>query len=255
MKFTLLFLVCFIEESVILKYEKLLSELAKEYHLYWTSYIDGGINYHSLLNWNINIFLFSEDQLNRLNYPPVYEQLYESEYFIMEYFLYQHSKYEYYWGIECNVIFIEDGNILFSTVKNCNADIIGSYIEGMYKDGVDSRWNWWNVISFAEKDKVGKEKLIKSLNPIYRISSRILCFLDEDLQKNKNDNFYELTMATLLCHYGFKPYRIKRKISKSLFRNIRRESIYTQRDNEVEPKLLYRKNRALETKNKLFHLP
>ncbi|MFA6831631.1 MAG: hypothetical protein WCR36_05120 [Bacteroidaceae bacterium] len=71
MKVAVLFLAHFIEDSVILKYEKLWSELSKEYDLYWVLHTDSGIDYHSLLDRNINVFPFNLDQLNELHYSPI----------------------------------------------------------------------------------------------------------------------------------------------------------------------------------------
>ena len=105
MKVAVLFLAHFIEDSVILKYEKLRRELTKEYDLYWVLHTDSGIDYQSLLDRNINVFTFNLNQLNKLNYSPISERLYGSEHFIMEYFFHQHPEYEYYWEIEYDVIF------------------------------------------------------------------------------------------------------------------------------------------------------
>lgn len=256
MKVTVLFLAHFIEDSVILKYEKLWSELSKVYDLYWVLHTDNGIDYQSLLDRNINIFTFNLDQLNKLNYSPISERLYGSEHFIMEYFFHQHPEYEYYWGIEYDVIFTGNWNVLFNAFKNSDADLLSSHIE-IYEDGVNSQWDWWNVISFAEEDKVEKEKLVKSFNTIYRISARALRFLDEYLQKDNNGDFYELIMATPLYHHGFKliDFGGTGKFVQKGFRNrfyVRGRGVHngTMR---WGPDFFEEEIRALEAKNKLFH--
>lgn len=54
MKTAVLFLAHFIEESVILKYERLRNEILSEYNLYWALQTDSGINYQSLLDRDLN---------------------------------------------------------------------------------------------------------------------------------------------------------------------------------------------------------
>lgn len=256
MKTAVLFLAHFIEESVAKKYEKLFKELGNKYDIYWVFQADNGISYQPLLDKNINVFTFDLDKLNELNYSPISTKLYGSEHFIMEYFFHQHPEYEYYWGIEYDVVFTGDWNILFSAFKNNDADLISSHIE-MYEEGVNSRWDWWNAISFSKEDVIEKTKLVKSFNPIYRISNKALTFLDTYLQKDDNGGFYELIMATPLYHHGFKlvDFGGTGNFVLSGFRN----RFYVQGRGVHNgtmrwgPDFFEEEIRALETKNKLFH--
>jgi hypothetical protein len=203
MKTAVLLLTHFIDQNIIEKYKKLENEIGQEYDLYWVFQTDYGTHNESLLDKDVNLFTFNLDELNKLGYSPIFDKLYGSEHFIMEYFFHEHSEYDFYWGIEYDVIFTGNWNVLFKAFKDSAADLLSSHIE-RYREGENSSWDWWNFISFADEDRIDKSQYIKSFNPIYRISNRALTLLDSFLKKDKNGGFYELIMSTLLYHKGFK---------------------------------------------------
>lgn len=202
MKTAVLFLAHFYSNSNLLKFNKLKKEITDDYDLYWVFQTDNGISSDFLIDNNIKYFHFDLEKLNELNYSPIFEYLYGSEHFIIEYFTKKHPEYNYYWIIEYDVIFNGNWRFFFSLFEDNNADFISSHIE-IREDGINTDWMWWNTLSFAKDYEINKSKWVKSFNPIYRISKQALDFLDIYLKKDGNEGFYEVIMATPLYNNGF----------------------------------------------------
>ena len=200
MKSAVLFIAHVVNESNLKKYRKLKCELS-QCDVYWVFQSDSGRDCSKLHNTDINVFKFDMDKLNKLCYSPIYNKLYGSEHFIMEYFYQVYPQYDFYWGIEYDVVFTGNWNVLFNAYGSNNADLLSSHIEKYNEKNKD--WVWWNMISFADEDIVEKDCLVKSFNPIYRISNRALNFLDTHLKKDYNGGFYEIIIATSLYNHGF----------------------------------------------------
>ena len=195
-----LFLCHLINVQVIKQYRKLCRDIGEEYDIYWVFQTDNGYSEKELLAKRIKMFRFTMNDLNSLGYSYL-ERLYGSEHYILEFFARSFPKYDFYWVIEYDVFFTGNWRHLFDYFKSDNADFLSSHIEKKGSDNAE--WPWWNHITFDEDCKVSEDKYVKSFNPIYRISSRAVSFLDSYLKRNSNKGFYEVLMATSLYNNGF----------------------------------------------------
>lgn len=256
MKSAVLFIAHVVNDSNLKKYRKLKRELS-QCDVYWVFQTDNGRDCSKLNSIEINLFKFDIDKLNMLNYSPIYNKLYGSEHFIMEYFYHIYPKYDFYWAIEYDVIFTGNWNILFNAYKSNSADLLSSHIEKYNEKNKD--WVWWNMISFADEDIIDKDCLVKSFNPIYRISNRALSFLNNYLKKDYNGGFYELIIATSLYNHGFiledfggignfvPPKKHNRFYIQNISKSPEKESMRCGLDFSVE------EIKSLNLRNKLFH--
>lgn len=255
MKAAVLFLSHLITDSYLSRYHKLVSDIGGLYDVYWAFQTDNGISDAPLKDAGVKIFGFNLDELNALDYSPLFEQIFGSEHFITEYFSKQHPEYEYYWVVEYDVVFTGHWNTFFRAFANSDADLISSHIAVHDKSNED--WTWWRSLSFEKEDEVAPEKYVKSFNPVYRISKRALLFLDGYLQKENNKGYYEVVFTTALYNHGFKLQDIggTGAFVAEGFRNrfyIQGTGIHngTMRWN---PEFLLEEVEALGTKDKLFH--
>lgn len=149
---------------------------------------------------NVDCVTFSIDMLNGLCYEPIAETLVPgSNHFALLWFYLSYPGYRYYWNIEYDVEFTGDWKVFFDEFNTMSADFIATHLK-WFKE--DRYWYWWNSYQGVTL-KVTPEQLIRSFNPIYRISSRALSFLDEFL-KAGNSGHHEVLVPTALHHSGFR---------------------------------------------------
>lgn len=201
MKRAVLFVSHFINESYLKRYLKLNKDLKGQYDVYWLFQKDNGISDIPLHQMNINVEGFTIDDLNNLNYNPVYECFFGSEHFLDLYFTQRHPEYEYIWSIEYDVVFSGNWRVLFDSFNYNNADLLSSHIAHYCES--NKNWLWWSSLSFNSKDLLPSKKWVKSYNPIHRYSRQALQFLDVYLQREGNSGFSEALVATILYNNGF----------------------------------------------------
>lgn len=144
-------------------------------------------------------YLFTTEILNRMMFPTLGDTMYGHVHFpLFEYY----SKYcgkenDYIWFIEYDVAFTGEWNYLFDYFRESDADFIASHIE-TYDENPD--WHRWKLEH--PYDFIPKNKRVRSYNPIYRLSSQALEFLDKRFRDGwKGHN--EVTFPTLLYNNGY----------------------------------------------------
>ncbi len=148
---------------------------------------------------SITSYNFSVNSLNDLNYIPITDGIIPgSNHFPLLQFYKDFPNYDYYWNIEYDVYFNGDWNEFFNCFEKKEADFLSSHIEYFFQRPL---WTWWkslNIISLPTNPLF----LLKSFNPIYRISNAALQTLDMVL-KAKNSGHHEALIPTILKHLDF----------------------------------------------------
>ena len=93
MKVAVLYLSHLISDSFFDRYHKLVKEIGHQYDVYWVFQTDNGISSEPLNEKGVNVFGFNLDDLNKLNYSPLYERIFGSEHFITAFFSKEHPEY------------------------------------------------------------------------------------------------------------------------------------------------------------------
>ena len=167
--------------------------------VYYVYHQQGGILPVSLQNIK-HLFTFSSDILFELGYTPIEEGrlVPGSNHFPLLKFFKENSDYDYYWLVEDDVSFSGEWNIFFDSFLKNNADFLSSFIETREEN---PNWFWWSYLKTAN-DNVAKDKLLKSFNPICRLSHQALACIDEHLS-NGWMGHHEVLLPTLLYNKGF----------------------------------------------------
>lgn len=118
----------------------------------------------------------------------------------MTFFL-NHYNFEYYWFVEWDVAYSGNWSYLCSKHDSNDADYISysfmtntSVEPGWFHNG---QWNFKTISNFKQ------EELVKTFNPIMRLSKRALDHLD-DVFKNGNSGFYEIFLGSVLKRDGYR---------------------------------------------------
>lgn len=149
---------------------------------------------------NLNSYIFNIESLNELNYEPIEETIVPgSNHFTTLRFFLDHLEFKYYWVIEYDVIFTGEWDYFFQNFNHIDADFITSHIE-RYPD--KPHWFWWNTLHL-DNVTLKEHQLIRSFNPIYRISNKALEFLNKLLKGRKNWGHHEVLIPTALRYWGF----------------------------------------------------
>src|SRR6185437_10138013 len=125
-------------------------------------------------------YVFTDETLVSLNYTPIYNVLVpgSTHFPILQYFR-EFPDYRYYWVIEDDVRFTGDWGDFFSYFNRQDHDLITSHIR-RFDDEPD--WPWWHTLSH-NGEKVPQTDLLRSFNPVYRISGRALRFIHDALSR------------------------------------------------------------------------
>lgn len=150
---------------------------------------------------NITPYIFNISSLNELNYEPIRETIIPgSNHFATLQFYLDYPIFKYYWIIEYDVVFTGHWSTFFSAFNNLDADFIASHIE-RFTD--NPNWMWWETLHL-DGVLLQDYQYIKSFNPIYRISSGALSYLDNLLKYRKNWGHHEVLVPTALTYSDFK---------------------------------------------------
>lgn len=118
----------------------------------------------------------------------------------MTFFL-NHYNFDYYWFVEWDVAY--SGNWSYLCSKNDNND--ADYISYSCLTNTYSNPSWFHYGQWSTKtiDPFKEEELVKTFNPIMRLSKRALEHLDM-VYKKGNSGFYEIFLGTVLKRDGYK---------------------------------------------------
>lgn len=147
-----------------------------------------------------NLFVFTSDVLNELGYTPIEKGklVPGSNHFPLLKFFKENQCYDYYWLVEDDVRFSSEWKDFFGSFASCTSDFLSSVIETKAENPT---WYWWTSLKTGN-EVIAEEKLLKSFNPIYRLSSQALACIDAHLRIGWMGH-YEVLLPTLLYNKGF----------------------------------------------------
>lgn len=147
-----------------------------------------------------NLFVFTSDVLNELGYTPIKKGklVPGSNHFPLLKFFKENQCYDYYWLVEDDVRFSGDWKDFFDSFASSTSDFLSSVIETKAENPT---WYWWTSLKTGN-EVIAEEKLLKSFNPIYRLSSQALVCIDAHLRIGWMGH-YEVLLPTLLYNKGF----------------------------------------------------
>ena len=147
-----------------------------------------------------NLFSFTSAILQDLGYTPIEEGklVPGSNHFPLLKFFRERQEYDYYWMVEDDVRFSGEWKVFFDNFATNRADFLASIIETKKEN---PNWFWWSYLK-TENENVSEDKLLKSFNPIYRLSHQALACIDEHL-RNGWMGHHEILIPTLLNYRGF----------------------------------------------------
>lgn len=147
-----------------------------------------------------NLFVFTSDVLNELGYTPIEKGklVPGSNLFPLLKFFKENQCYDYYWLVEDDVRFSGEWKDFFGSFASCTSDFLSSVIETKAENPT---WYWWTSLKTGN-EVIAEEKLLKSFNPIYRLSSQALVCIDAHLRIGWMGH-YEVLLPTLLYNKGF----------------------------------------------------
>ena len=147
-----------------------------------------------------NLFVFTSDVLKELGYTPIERGrlMPGSNHFPLLKFYKENQGYDYYWLVEDDVRFSGEWKDFFGSFASCTSDFLSSVIETKAENPT---WYWWTSLKTGN-EVIAEEKLLKSFNPIYRLSSQALVCIDAHLRIGWMGH-YEVLLPTLLYNKGF----------------------------------------------------
>lgn len=147
-----------------------------------------------------NQFAFTSDVLKELGYTPMErgKLVPGSNHFPLLKFYKENQGYDYYWLVEDDVRFSGEWKDFFGSFASCTSDFLSSVIETKAENPT---WCWWTCLKTGN-EVIAEEKLLKSFNPIYRLSSQALACIDAHLRIGWMGH-YEVLLPTLLYNKGF----------------------------------------------------
>lgn len=147
-----------------------------------------------------NLFVFTSDVLKELGYTPIErgKLVPGSNHFLLLKFYKENQGYDYYWLVEDDVRFSGEWKDFFGSFASCTSDFLSSVIETKAENPT---WCWWTCLKTGN-EVIAEEKLLKSFNPIFRLSSQALACIDAHLRIGWMGH-YEVLLPTLLYNKGF----------------------------------------------------
>ena len=214
MKNCILYLSHVINDDIVNRFKKLKKDVESSYDVYFI--FDSGSNdYEKTKKYSdtIDFTYIKSTDLSFLGYKRFNENFSDGNVFwFIQYFvtILNHEEYDNYWLMEYDVVFNGNYNIFFKDIdENLNQDFITQDIMS-YRD--DENWWWWSKESgFMLNGKYFKydlSKLLKSFNPIFRLSKNAILYLDEFLKENDVFGHYEYLLPTLLHNNNFSIFSI-----------------------------------------------
>lgn len=191
-----------LNEETQMRFDKLRKDLQDDYEVVLL-YNEPRLREDSLASADIesHVFMTDIEKLIRLGYRPIRRTISpgSAHYPLMSFFL-EHQNYDFYWQIEYDVFFSGNWRTL---VDDCaarlpNTDFLSCHIE-RYDKRKNGGWGWWRS---GNRMDTPIEKLIKSFNPVMRISNEGLKAIDIS-QREELSAHFEVMLPTLLYNKGF----------------------------------------------------
>ncbi len=196
----LLFVTHFLTDSLLERF----SRISKGFRSYGDAFLVhtgnvSDIEKDACARLGIRLLSIDEDDLNDLHYSPIEETIIPgSNHFIMMWFFKKLPHYRHYWNVEYDVDFSGDWENFFNLHSPRKADFLTCHVKTI---GEEPGWYWWYTFR-PIADIIPHEMLMKSFNPIYRISREALKALDTYLADG-NEGHHEVLVPTFLNHSGF----------------------------------------------------
>lgn len=199
MKQAVLYLTNKSNEWTLSSFHALEQSLQGKADVYFAYHQQGDVLPVSLQNIE-NLFVFTSDVLNELGYTPIEKGklVPGSNHFPLLKFFKENQCYDYYWLVEDDVRFSGDWKDFFDSFASSTSDFLSSVIETKAENPT---WYWWTSLKTGN-EVIAEEKLLKSFNPIYRLSSQALACIDAHLRIGWMGH-YEVLLPTLLYNKGF----------------------------------------------------
>lgn len=199
MKQAVLYLTTKSNEWTLSSFHALDQSLQGKADVYFAYHQQGDVLPVSLQNIE-NLFVFTSDVLNELGYTPIEKGklVPGSNHFPLLKFFKENQCYDYYWLVEDDVRFSGEWKDFFGSFASCTSDFLSSVIETKAENPT---WYWWTSLKTGN-EVIAEEKLLKSFNPIYRLSSQALVCIDAHLRIGWMGH-YEVLLPTLLYNKGF----------------------------------------------------
>ena len=199
MKQAVLYLTTKSNEWTLSSFHALDQSLQGKADVYFAYHQQGDVLPVSLQNIE-NLFVFTSDVLNELGYTPIEKGklVPGSNHFPLLKFFKENQCYDYYWLVEDDVRFSGDWKDFFDSFASSTSDFLSSVIETKAENPT---WYWWTSLKTGN-EVIAEEKLLKSFNPIYRLSSQALACIDAHLRIGWMGH-YEVLLPTLLYNKGF----------------------------------------------------
>lgn len=199
MKQAVLYLTTKSNEWTLSSFHALEQSLQGKADVYFAYHQQGDVLPVSLQNIE-NQFVFTSDVLKELGYAPIErgKLVPGSNHFPLLKFYKENQGYDYYWLVEDDVRFSGDWRDFFDSFASSTSDFLSSVIETKAEN---PNWYWWTSLK-AGNEVITEEKLLKSFNPIYRLSSQALVCIDAHLRIGWMGH-YEVLLPTLLYNKGF----------------------------------------------------
>lgn len=199
MKQAVLYLTTKSNEWTLSSFHALEQSLQGKADVYFAYHQQGDVLPVSLQNIE-NLFVFTSDVLNELGYTPIEKGklVPGSNHFPLLKFFKENQCYDYYWLVEDDVRFSGDWKDFFDSFASSTSDFLSSVIETKAENPT---WYWWTSLKVGN-EVIAEEKLLKSFNPIYRLSSQALVCIDAHLRIGWMGH-YEVLLPTLLYNKGF----------------------------------------------------
>jgi hypothetical protein len=144
--------------------------------------------------------LFDEASLFNLTYPqmPGRKLIFHAHFPLLDFYR-AHPQYDYYWVVEYDVRYTGQWERFFASFLGFDHDLITAHIR---RYAQENRWCWWNTLQHPSK-VIAREKYLRSLNVIYRLSNKALGYL-HSAQSEGWRGHPEVTIPTLLLEAGFR---------------------------------------------------
>ena len=186
-------------EWTLSSFHALVQSLQGKADVYFAYHQQGDVLPVSLQNIE-NLFVFTSDVLKELGYTPIErgKLVPGSNHFPLLKFYKENQGYDYYWLVEDDVRFSGEWKDFFGSFASCTSDFLSSVIETKAENPT---WYWWTSLKTGN-EVIAEEKLLKSFNPIYRLSSQALVCIDAHLRIGWMGH-YEVLLPTLLYNKGF----------------------------------------------------
>ena len=145
-------------------------------------------------------YICTDASLSKIGYP-TYSSTRSltpgSSHFLLIDFYRQHP-FKNYWFIEYDVRFTGNWKYFFNYFNGCAEDFLSTHI----RKREEQEWVFWNAVSHPT-EKIDASTLIRSFNPIFRISLPAIQYIDKRYQEQWKGH-YELTLPTFLHNAGYK---------------------------------------------------